>query len=155
MRLRDHLDRWLKAIRPSLKASTFIVYRRIVNHQIIDNFGDHALTHLNWKDVRNWAARKDASAKINGNILSVLRTALDDAVEDELIDANPLAGKKMRRKGDTKPRKDEIDPFSAEERTAIPGVATGQEKKTFFSSPYGRVCASPSFAHSTGAMWTG
>lgn len=58
----------------------------------------------------------------------VLRTALDDAVEDELIDANPLAGKKMRRKGDTKARKDEIDPFSAEERAAILGVATGQEK---------------------------
>jgi len=57
-----------------------------------------------------------------------LRTALDDAVEDELIDANPLAGKKMRRKGDTKARKDEIDPFSAEERAAILGVATGQEK---------------------------
>jgi integrase len=128
MRLRDYLDRWLKDIRPSLKVSTFIVYRRIVNHQIIDSFGDHALTHINWKDVRDWVARKDASAKTKGNILSVLRTALDDAVEDELIDANPLAGKKMRRKGDTKPRKDEIDPLSAEERAAILNMATGQEK---------------------------
>ena len=128
MRLRDYLDRWLKDIRPSLKVSTFIVYRRIVNHQIIDSFGDHALTHINWKDVRDWVARKDASSKTRGNILSVLRTALDDAVEDELIDANPLAGKKMRRKGDTKPRKDEIDPLSAEERAAILNMATGQEK---------------------------
>ena len=73
-------------------------------------------------------ARKDASAKTKGNILSVLRTALDDAVEDELLDANPLAGKKMRRKGDTKPRKDQIDPFSAEERAAILDAATGQER---------------------------
>jgi integrase len=128
MRLRDYLDRWLKDIRPGLKVSTFIVYRRIVDHQIVDQFGGHALTQLNWKDVRDWVARKDASAKTKGNILSVLRTALDDAVEDEFIDANPLAGKKMRRKGDTKPRKDEIDPFSAEERAAILGVAAGQEK---------------------------
>jgi integrase len=34
----------------------------------------------------------------------------------------------MRRKGDTKPRKDEIDPFSAEERAAILNTATGQER---------------------------
>jgi integrase len=73
-------------------------------------------------------AKKDTSAKTKGNILSVLRTALDDAVEDELLDANPLAGKKMRRKGDTKPRKDEIDPFSAEERAVIVKAAKGQER---------------------------
>lgn len=126
--MRDYLNRWLNDIRPSLKTSTFIIYRRIVNHQIIDAFGDLVLTQINWKDVRDWLAKKDVSSKTKGNILSVLRTALDDAAEEELIDANPLVGKKMRRKGDTKPRKDEIDPFSAEERAAILGKATEQEK---------------------------
>jgi len=53
---------------------------------------------------------------------------LDDAVEDEFLDANPLAGKKMRRKGDTRPKKDEIDPFSAEECAAIFEVARDQER---------------------------
>jgi integrase len=57
-----------------------------------------------------------------------LRTALDDAAEDELIDVNPLAGKKIRRKGDNKPKKDEIDPFSADERNAIINTAKGQER---------------------------
>jgi hypothetical protein len=92
--LRDYLDRWLKEIRPSLKASTFTVYRRIVNNQIMDQFGDLPLTQINWKDVRNWLAKKDASAKTKGNILSVLHTALDDAAEDELLDANPLASRR-------------------------------------------------------------
>ena len=128
MTLTKYLDRWLTDIRPSLKASTFTIYKRIVNHQILDQFGDLNLTQISWKDVRDWLAKKDASAKTKGNILSVLRTALDDAVEDELLDANPLAGKKMRRKGDTKPRKDEIDPFSAEERAAIIDAANGQER---------------------------
>jgi integrase len=128
MTLSKYLDRWLIDIRPSLKASTFTIYKRIVNHQILEQFGERTLTQISWKDVRDWLARKDASAKTKGNILSVLRTALDDAVEDELLDANPLAGKKMRRKGDTKPRKDEIDPFSAEERTAIFEAAKGEER---------------------------
>ncbi|MCU7837939.1 MAG: site-specific integrase [Candidatus Thiodiazotropha sp. (ex Troendleina suluensis)] len=128
MLVRDYLDRWLKEIRPSLKASTFTIYRRMVNNQIIDNFGDLSLTQITWKGVRDWLAKKDASAKTKGNILSVLRTAFDDAVEDELLDANPLAGKKMRRKGNTRPKKDEIDPFSAEERTAILSTAKGQER---------------------------
>lgn len=34
----------------------------------------------------------------------------------------------MRRKGETKPRKDEIDPFSAEERAVIIDATHGQEK---------------------------
>ncbi|MEW8028733.1 MAG: site-specific integrase [Candidatus Thiodiazotropha endolucinida] len=123
-----YFDRWLIDIRPSLKASTFTIYKRIVNNQILEQFGDRALTQISWKEVRDWLAKKDASAKTKGNILSVLRTALDDAVEDELLDANPLAGKKMRRKGDTKPRRDEIDPFSAEERAAIFEAAKGQER---------------------------
>jgi integrase len=96
--LRVYLDRWLKEIRPSLKASTFTVYRRIVNHQILGNFGDEALTQITWKGVRNWLSKKDASAKTKGNILSVFRTAFDDAVEDELLDANPLAGKRCAAK---------------------------------------------------------
>jgi integrase len=99
-----------------------------VNHQILGQFGEHTLTQISWKEVRDWLAKKDASAKTKGNILSVLRTALDDAVEDELLDANPLAGKKMRRKGETRPKKDEIDPFSAEERAAILEAAKDQER---------------------------
>lgn len=126
--LRTYLDRWLNDIRPSLKASTFTIYKRIVNNQIVTRFGKLPMTQIAWKDVRDWLARKDASAKTKGNILSVLRTALDDAVEDELLDANPLSGKKIRRKGDTKPRKDENDPFSAEERAAILDAANGQER---------------------------
>jgi integrase len=91
MSVRGYLDNWLKTIRPSLKTSTYVVYRRIINHQVIDRFGDLALTQLTWLDVRNWLAEKEASAKTKGNILSVLRTALDDAVEDELIRSVPTS----------------------------------------------------------------
>ena len=46
MTLTQYLDRWLTDIRPSLKASTFTIYQRIVNHQILDQFGDLNLTQI-------------------------------------------------------------------------------------------------------------
>jgi len=74
MTLSKDPDRWLNDIRPSLKASTFTNYKRIVNHQLVDQFGELPLTQIAWKNVRDWLARKDASAKTKGNILSVMRT---------------------------------------------------------------------------------
>ena len=50
---------------------------------------------------------------------------MDEAAEDELIETNPLAGKKVRRKSSG--RDDEIDPFTSEERGAIQDAASGQE----------------------------
>jgi hypothetical protein len=67
MRLCDYLDRWLDNIRPSLKTSTFIFYRRIINHQITEKFGDLALTQLNWKDVRDWQARESFTIRERQN----------------------------------------------------------------------------------------
>jgi Phage integrase, N-terminal SAM-like domain len=67
MRLCDYLDRWLDNIRPSLKTSTFIIYRRIINHQITEKFGDLALTQLNWKDVRDWQARESFTIREREN----------------------------------------------------------------------------------------
>lgn len=123
---KDYLDKWIKGLKADLKASTYITYQRIVNHQLIPQFGHKALTEIKWRDVRDWIRGKDGNPKTIGNILSVLRTALDNAVEDELIENNPLAGKKIRRKATVK--EDEIDPFSSEEREAIFAAATGQER---------------------------
>lgn len=123
---KNYLDKWIKRLETELKASTFITYRRIVNNQLIPKFGDKSLTDIKWRDVRDWIREKEGNPKTIGNILSVLRTALDEAAEDELIENNPLAGKKIRRKATVK--EDEIDPFSSEEREAILEAATGQER---------------------------
>lgn len=125
--LGNYLSQWLQTIKPSLKRSTWTVYARMVNHQIHDALGDIPLADLQWRQVKDWLTTKDASKKTKTNILSVLRTALDDAVDDEVLPANPLAGKKIRR-GDSDPKTDEIDPFSADERTAILAACDGQER---------------------------
>ena len=48
--------------------------------------------------LKEWAAARSMSPKTLGNVLSPLRIALDDAVSDELIDQNPLAGWKIKRR---------------------------------------------------------
>lgn len=123
---KDYLDRWVNRLESELKASTYLTYRRIIKNQLIPQFGAKALTDIKWRDIRDWIREKDGIPKTMVNILSVLRTALDEALEDELIDSNPLAGSKIRRKGVV--REDEIDPFSSEEREAIINAATGQER---------------------------
>ena len=49
------------------------------------------LSALRKKDVRSKLEPMSATNKTMANIQSVLRKALDDAIEDELIEVNPLA----------------------------------------------------------------
>jgi len=125
--IKFYLSRWIKEMEPHLKASTYATHKRIVTNQLIKAFGRTALHRLTWKQIKDWSKKKDVSQKTMNNILSVLRTALDEAVEDELIEFNPMNGKKIRKKR-TERRTDEIDPFSYEEREAIIKTARGQEK---------------------------
>ena len=59
-----------------------------------------------------------ATNKTMANIQSVLRKALDDAIEDELIDVNPLANWTFS-KVEPPSENDDIDPFSKDEQAVI------------------------------------
>ncbi len=54
------------------------------------------------------------------NIQSCLRSALNDATEEELIEQNPLAGWTYSRKA-APAKEDDVDPFSPEEQQAVLG----------------------------------
>jgi len=85
-----------------------------------------ALSELRRKHVYDWVSTHgDLSAKRVRNIVSVLRIALDAAVERELIDVNPLVGFKVRRRSNAKA--DDVDPFSSVERAAILAKLKGQD----------------------------
>jgi integrase len=73
------------------------------------------------------AAGMTAGNKRIANVLSVLRSALQDALIDELIENNPLAGWTYRK---TEPPKyeDEVDPFDSTEQQAILRQLEGQAK---------------------------
>lgn len=68
-----------------------------------------------------------ASNKTLANIQSVMRKALDDAINDELIDINPLANWCFS-KIEAPKEEDEIDPFSKEEQAIILKQLTGQAR---------------------------
>ncbi|WP_434456550.1 Arm DNA-binding domain-containing protein [Stutzerimonas urumqiensis] len=123
--LSEYLPKWLERKEAHLKASTLDGYRKIINGVLIPKLGNAALVRLNRKAVRDALSMIDASNKRLANIQSCLRSALSDAVDDELIDANPLAGWTYSVK--EKPKtEDEIDPFTKEEQRAILEAATGQ-----------------------------
>jgi integrase len=122
-----YFDQWLTRKQAEIKASTYKGYYGIVNRFVIPKFGRLALSELKRAAIRDWLATIDAKKdekvtnKRLSNIQSCMRSALADAVADEIIDANPLAGYTYSRierpvAGDVD---DEVDPFTPEEQTAI------------------------------------
>jgi integrase len=125
MTVGDWLDKWLDRQKVECKASTYDGYRKIVIGKLDPWFGKLKLSELKRKNVRERLAAYPAGNKTLGNIQSVLRAALTAAVDDELIEMNPLAGYTYRKKGAPKDD-DEIDPFDRVEQSAILAALDGQ-----------------------------
>lgn len=122
-----YLESWLKRKKPELKVSTFNGYEKIVRNQLIPMFGDLKLSELKKRHVREILVERDATNKTLSNIQSPLRVALQDAVEDELIEVNPLAGWTYSKL--EPPRKtDKVDPFTKEEQRLILEHCEGQSR---------------------------
>lgn len=115
----SYLERWLEARRGELAASTWRGYEKIVRGVLIPAFGDDLLAGLTKAGIRDWARAQTVSVKRVRNVLSVLRAALQDAADDEVIESNPLYGWVHRRRGTGKRRPDHVDPFAADEREAV------------------------------------
>jgi len=126
------LSDWWHTEKKQLKASTRTVDKRILFNQIIPEFGNLALTDLKWHLIRDWVKSQEWSRKTQNNKLSLLRRALNDAVEQELIHHHPMANKIIRRRksrAESAPNSTyKIDPFSHDERTALINAARNQLK---------------------------
>lgn len=128
--IETYLEIWLQAERQNVKGSTWRGYEKIIRGHLIPGFGKLTLSELRRKHVKEWASQRSMSPKTLGNVISPLRIALDDAVEDEFIDLNPLSGWKIKRRrnaaGVAKSKVRQIDPFGSEEREAILAKLDGQ-----------------------------
>ncbi|MBC8730030.1 site-specific integrase [Paraburkholderia sp. UCT2] len=122
-----YFDQWLTRKQSEIKASTYKGYYGIVNRFVIPKFGKLALSDLKRAAIRDWLAtideKKDEKVtnKRLSNIQSCMRSALGDAVADEIIDASPLAGytySRIERPVAGEPD-DEVDPFTSDEQAAI------------------------------------
>ena len=127
--LKTWLKNWLH-VQDHLKQSTYNNYRNCIDGQIDGTkLGSMRMAVITWADIKRWALSKKISSKTRRNYMSVLRTALDDAVEDGEIEFNPMMGKKLKQASvEVKSTRDDVDPFSWEERTAISNAADDQFK---------------------------
>ncbi|SDG90120.1 integrase [Pseudomonas abietaniphila] len=123
--LSNYLLAWKDRKAKELKASTIDGYSKIINGVLIPAMGDQPLVLISRKMVKESMIKIDASNKRLSNIQSCLRSALGDAVDEELLEVNPLEGWTYLRK--EKPKtEDEIDPFSPEEQRELLSAAQGQ-----------------------------
>ncbi|MBF9244613.1 DUF3596 domain-containing protein [Pseudomonas syringae pv. tomato] len=121
------LTRWLDGKKRHVSSSTFDGYRKIVELRLVPALGERMVVELKRKDVRDWLSTLEVSNKTLSNIQSCLRSALNDAAEEELIDVNPLAGWTYSRK-EAPAKDDDVDPFSPEEQQAVLAALSGQAR---------------------------
>jgi integrase len=132
--LRDHLKGYSRAVKNrQMSPSTLNGYRKTIEGCLLPQFESVLLKDVSPAMLRKWISELGVTAKTVRNLLTPLRSILDDALNDELIPYNPLdkiALKKILSRTATKSEY-EVDPFDAEEKAAILAAATGQEKNLF------------------------
>jgi integrase len=132
--LRSHLKQYEQAVKNGqMSPSTLRGYRKVINGHLIPKFDTTPLKELSPAVLREWIGGLGVTAKTARNILSPLRSVLDDAVNDELIPNNPLdkiALKKLLARTSVKSDY-EVDPFDALEKEAIIACAEGQQRNLF------------------------
>ena len=90
--IRDYLETWLAAEKQNIRPSTLYGYEKILKHSLNPAFGDILLSELKRKHVWDWvAAHPNMSAKRTRNVLSVLRIALNAAVEQGVNHIEPTS----------------------------------------------------------------
>lgn len=120
-----YLEEWLERQKACLHASTWRDYDKTVR-LLASAIGNHSMADLRRAHVREWCEKQTCGNKRLSNIQSVLRTALDEAVHDDVIEVNIMAGWKYARK--QPPRvEDDVDPFGVEEQTAILDACTNPQ----------------------------
>lgn len=113
----------------NMAPSTVEGYRKIINGDLLPYFGEYALRDVTPALVRDWMGTMTCTTKTARNRMSLLRSVLDDAVEDGLLDQNPLARiatKKVLART-TKKSEFEVDPFDQAEREAILAAAAKRD----------------------------
>jgi len=124
----DYIVKWAEGESKRLKISTSKSY---INDSKLwaEEFDGLTISEVTFPLIRNWCKNYSASDKRITNMLSVLRSALKNATDDELIDKNPIEGwspkKKESKEIDPDSTRD-IDPFNEVEMAAILGALKGQ-----------------------------
>jgi integrase len=131
LKLEEYLETWIERKKRQLKASTWASYNKIVTMLNKTSLGRVLLPELRRAHVKEWCTAQNTSNKWLANVQSVLRSALQDAMDDDLIESNPLYGWKYQN-AETLKAEDDVDPFTTEEREAILAACRDPQHRNLF-----------------------
>ena len=88
--IRDLLLDFLKRAERSLERSTVSGYHRVTHGYLLKAFGKIPIRQLTPAHVRKWVTHINVKAKTIRNILIPLRAVVAEAINDDIIEKNPL-----------------------------------------------------------------
>jgi integrase len=124
------LIEWLNDIKSQIEHTTYCDYQLAVFREWIPLWGKRHLTELTRSDLKGWVAERNCSLKRIRNLLLPLRGMYSLASDEGKITQNPFTDWSPRKKEPPK-EKEEIDPFSPAEVTAILEACDGQIRNLF------------------------
>jgi len=123
--IKELLENWLKDIKRTHPHSTYRCYNKSCQAHLIPEFGDYRARDLNAQVIREWIRNRTATLKSIRNDLTPLRAILDQALNDDIIDRNPLDKIKVSKLVSRKQAKSDymVDPFTDDEIKSVLAVA--------------------------------
>lgn len=121
------------AAKANMSPSTINGYRKIIKGQLLPQWDKTAIQDMTPAALRQWIGEMGTTAKTTRNVLGPLRAVLGDALNDGLIQANPLDRidlAKLLAKTATKSDYD-VDPFDMDEMKAILDAADDETRCLF------------------------
>jgi len=143
----QYAKQYLAKVEADLKRSTWIDYEGCTRRKLIPALGPRLLTDIHRREVKELAASLRTMGLLTVNVrkhLRILSSILSEAVEDELIPANPaLEMRKLRRSKAHSSQRRRVDPLTADEvatmlETARTHVITRGERTIY---PYAHAYA--------------
>lgn len=129
----EMLEDYMAIAEKTLEPSTYNGYRKVCEGHLYPTFGKLPLRELSPLIIRNWITGLNLTVKTVRNIITPLRNMLDQALNDGIIERNPLdklvLSKLINKK--TSQSNWEVDPFDQDEIKAILSTAKGQARNLF------------------------
>jgi integrase len=124
------LREWLRTSEKNLSPSTLRGYKQVCRDHLFKQFDEVLITELKPPQLRAWIATLDSKVKTIRNILTPLRNVIEIAINDDIIQSNPLDRVKLSKilSRDALQSDFVVDPFNITEINAILAACSGQEK---------------------------
>jgi len=119
--IKELLEEWLKDIERTHPHSTYRCYRKSCNAHLIPEFGSLRARELSPQSIREWIRSRTGTLKSIRNDLTPLRAVLDRALNDDVIDRNPLDKIKVSKLVSRRQARTDyvVDPFTKDEIKAV------------------------------------